>query len=97
MVLYIADDSGGISKVDLRTNATSEVIFNRRGPLRVSHFRMDDSVSTKAMVQFSNNFNHLLLGGEGFDILLMDLRVNSIEEKDTVVQKWNPKRAHSCY
>ena len=92
MVVYIADESGSISRVDIRTNSPSEAIFTRhnRLPIAERRHRMDDHLSTKAMVQFSANSNHILLGGDGFDILLMDFRVNSVQERDVIVQKWNP-------
>ena len=93
MCIFIADDTGSISRVDIRTNAQSEVIFSRRNPSLSRERRMfgmdNDGLSTKAMVQFNCNLNHLLLGGEGFDILLMDLRIHSTMEKD-IVQKWSP-------
>lgn len=85
-VLYIADDRGHISRVDVRTKDASECIFVKYDDYSSSRRRQ---VSAKAIAQHENDENILLVGGSGFVINIVDKRMTDCSY-DASLAYYNP-------
>ena len=74
-VLYIADDLGDVSRTDLReySHSSSEKVYSRISPDEET--LSDRPASAKALAQHAMSSNYLLVGGHGFAIDLIDLRM----------------------
>ena len=89
-VIYIAEDSGYATRLDCRIHNSNEVVFNRNGYYGIRAGVASSPV--KMLVQRENN-NLLLIGSQGFDIHLLDLRMGYSPDRhqsESVVHTYSP-------
>ena len=89
-VIYTAEESSGIYRIDLRTGQSEKIFhhgtqvyraFSRANPFFKSVPQWSDPGSVKAILQnHTYSAPHLIVGGQGYTVGLLDLRLASSSE-----------------